>query len=881
MSFFCSIANAVESVSSEKIQLSEDNLILTEIYVDKLGTREIIEVYQYDGGYMVPLGMLSDILEFSINVDSENQNARGWFIAENRIFALDVPAGEVVVEGKKKKLDSRVITEGFNDLYVDSSYYSEWFPVDLEVNFSNLVLYVKPREKLPFQQRKEREKLRNRSLRRMGAEKESYQVVKEPYKYISYPFVDFDVGYDYSNQTNPSSSSTYSVLSQGDLLYHTAQLSMAGDSQESITGLRFNMSRSDEEGGLLGKAKAKSYSFGDITSVPVSLVTSRDRGMGFTISNTDLDIADEFDSTNFVGDSQPGWEVEIYRNGALIDFQVVGDDGRYEFTDIPIFFGNNIFRIVSYGPQGQVREKIETYLIDNSILDMGEFNYQLSVDRKSETIFGIDEENRNIEHESGERFVADFDYGITENMTGSVGFIRTPLEDGKFHEYQSIGFKNSFNKIFAAGMLTDVNFVYDSTGQGWATEILSNAKVKDVNVRARQAFFNDFVSEVENPNSQRRKMISKLDLDGRISKIIPAGISYRLSGEYETFENDREITSISNRLTTSIYGITLNNSLEFSSIADSGTTTDTADGSFSVRARYKRASFRLTADYDLSPQSQLRSINITGQKQITRETNSRFTLRKDFIGQEVMSLTASWNKRFDYFTLSAISTIDDQDNITAGTRLSFSLGHEPRENRWFFQDRGIANEGALSLRAFLDNNHNSIFDDGDEILSDVGYINGSGKFRGENTNPVIIPNIDPHKPSPVKIDYTTLIDPFWMPKVKGYNVVTRPGVVTELDFPVYITTEIDGMVYLEKGDLQKGLSRVILQLVNNKGEVVKETTSEFDGFYIFSGVIPGQYTIRISEESLKGYESESVYKELINIVSDSDVISGIDFVIKN
>ena len=187
----------------------------------------------------------------------------------------------------------------------------------------------------------------------------------------------------------------------------------------------------------------------------------------------------------------------------------------------------------------------------------------------------------------------------------------------------------------------------------------------------------------------------------------------------------------------------------------------------------------------------------------------------------------------------------------------------------------------MSLRAFLDNNYNGIFDDGDEVIPDVGFISENGKFKGNDTSPVVIPNIEAYKNSPVRIDITTLEDPFWMPKVEGYHVVTRPGAMNELDFPVYLTTEIDGTVYLEQGEDTKGIARITMQLVNNEGEVVKETKSEFDGFYIFSGVVPGQYVVKIADESLTEFSEDGLHEELVSIVNNSDIISGIDFVVKN
>lgn len=878
--FFCTDAFAVQDANSEKMNLSDDNVVLVQVFVEKIDTQEVIEIYQYDGGYLVPLGLLSDILEFSIKVDSKQKIANGWFIKENRIFALDVTANEVIVDGIEKKLDQRLINGNEYDIYVDSSLFSEWLPVDLDLNFFDLILNVKPREYLPFQSRMEREKLRAKSFTSTNTE-ENYEVVKVPYKAFAYPFVDFDLGYDYGNNNEPVNRTSYAVTAQGDFLYHTTQLSVAGESEDSLTALRLNMGRSDDSGGLLGEVDAKSYLFGDITSIPVSLVSDRSSGLGVTFSNTDLDIADEFDSTNFIGDSQPGWEVELYRNGVLLDFQIIEDNGKYEFNDVPIFFGNNIFRIVSYGPQGQVREETKTYLIDNSILDKGKFNYQLSLDKKSASLFGVDEERLTIQHKDGERYVANFDYGILQSVTASLGFVRTPLEDGKFHEYQSVGVRKSFTDILSAGMLTDFNFVYDSTTGNWATEMLANTSIKDIAVKVRQAFYDNFISEIEKADSPVRTSTTKVEIDGAFNKFIPEGVAYRFGVELESFLNNREVKTLSNSLNTSLKGVGFGNNIELSSITDSGNMETIADGSFSIRARYKSTSFRVSTDYGVTPQSEIKNLNFSVQKQITPDSNAIFDIRKDLIGEDLTSFSSSFNTRFKYFTLSTLASIDNKSNITAGTRVSFSIGNEPRHNQWFFKDRDISSDGAVSLAAFLDNNYNGKFDDGDETLPDIGFVTNAGQADSEGDSAVVVAGIQPYKASPVKIDMGTLEDPFWVPKVEGYKVVTRPGVFAQLNFPVHVTTEIDGTVYLHQGESQKGLPRALVQLVNEKGELVSETKSEFDGFYIFSNVVPGKYIIKISDATLKDLGDVKSAQRTLNIAKNSDIVSAIDIIIQS
>ncbi|NIQ01278.1 MAG: hypothetical protein GWO19_12600, partial [Nitrospinaceae bacterium] len=66
--------------------------------------------YLHRGGLLLPLGEIVRAVDFAINVNPAAGQAEGWFLRENRRFALDVPAGEVVVEGKKKSLPSALVS---------------------------------------------------------------------------------------------------------------------------------------------------------------------------------------------------------------------------------------------------------------------------------------------------------------------------------------------------------------------------------------------------------------------------------------------------------------------------------------------------------------------------------------------------------------------------------------------------------------------------------------------------------------------------------------------------------------------------------------------------------------------------------------------------
>lgn len=860
------------SYAADKNILSEDNMLIVEIFVDRGSTGENIEIYQHEGGYLLPLRFLTNLVDFAIEVDGHK--AGGWFIAENRRFKLDIDKGEVIVGGKRMKMPGRPVVAGYDDIYVDSSLFSEWFPIDVELNYSDLILRLKPREKLPIQVRLEREKLRAR-MQKLTGEKKDFELVENPYKAYDYPFTDIELGYNYGSDQDPSNQTTYSILSQGDLGYLTTQIAMTGESEDSISGLRVNAGRSDNTGNLLGAMHAKSFLAGDINSVSVPLAASRSLGRGFTVSNVDLKRADQFDSTSFIGDAIPGWEVEIYRNGVLLDYQLVGDDGRYDFGDVPIFFGNNVFRIVSYGPQGQVRERTETMLIDDSILHKGEFNYQFSADEKSQTIFGQDEDRQNILHEKEARLVASGSYGITDRMTAVFSGVRTPLEDGKTHNYQTFGLQNNFS-----AMLTSLNFAYDSEEKGWAAQFLMHTRIKDVSIRAEQSIFNDFVSEVESALLQKPESRSQLDMDGRIAGLFQSGLAYRFTGELEKFEGNRDITTLSNRLSTTLYGIGLSHNIQFTETKDDTISLTRTNGDFAVRGRYKNFILRLSTDYEIEPETAFRSLNLNVQKQIDNNNNVIFGVRQDLNGEDLTSFDVSLNNKFDKFILSTTLRADNDDNYAMGVRLSFSFGHEPRTEKWRMEGNDIASEGAVSLQAFLDNNYNHVYDDGDEILPDVTFRAGYRRQEGKDTDPVVITRLEPYVKNNVELDTASLENPFWMPEKEGYSVIPRPGNITKVDFPILNTTEIDGTVYLQKSGSSRAVPRVELELVNSKGKVVATAKSEFDGFYLFEKVVPDTYRIRVSEDSLTRLKATNNPAETVTIEPDSDVVSGIDITVK-
>ena len=96
----------------------------------------------------------------------------------------------------------------------------------------------------------------------------------------------------------------------------------------------------------------------------------------------------------------------------------------------------------------------------------------------------------------------------------------------------------------------------------------------------------------------------------------------------------------------------------------------------------------------------------------------------------------------------------------------------------------------------------------------------------------------------IAVDPQTLEDPYWASQRKGVRLVPRPGRVAELDFPVVLTSEIDGTVYLVDKASTRGIGDVVLELLDSRRSLVSTTMSSSDGYYIVTAVHLGTTYLR-------------------------------------
>lgn len=537
-----------------------------------------------------------------------------------------------------------------------------------------------------------------------------------------------------------------------------------------------------------------------------------------------------------------------------MDFQQADAEGRYRFEDQPLSYGRNDFQLVFNGPLGQTRVEQYSFFLAQSMVRPGEFQYSLTEHR------GEDGEPRSV---------AQFDLGLSRSLSASAGFIRAPVGETEEH-YTNLGLRTFWQSMSISG-----DFVQSQNG-GSLAELGLQTRVGGVAVDASRIHLNDFNSDVFRANSDPIQTRDELRLSGSI----PVEPRSRLPVTVEATRDERESglanTDVSARISAYVYRTALTNTLSWRAFGD----TDRTTGTLRVSRRVRDMSLRSQMNYTLGAESEVSALALTVDKPLGKGYRMTLGVAHTFASPQTR-YTGGFTKSLGRYGLGVNASYVDTGEIALGAQLFVAMGRDPRQADWLFDARPMASSGAASVQMFLDDNNNGVMDDHELPLSGAGFTVNGGRHKAR-TNAAGIAHINhlPVKRSvDIGVDMATLEDPQWSPQLAGLNLVPRPGTVAQLEFPVHLTTEIDGTVYLLENGVERGIGDLDLELLNDQHEVVGETTSSWDGFYIVSQVVAGEYWLRISPQQLRRLGLTDTGVRKLTVSGDGSFISGVDFVI--
>ena len=867
------LAGAAEAQTTAAADyLGDDNLVILEV---RLGSEVIspgLIAFQHPGGVLMPLGALTDLLEFALDVQPGQGRATGWFIDESRRFDLDLAAGMVYSDGASYACTSADAASDLDDIYVDTVRLSAWFPFELEVSVFQLLAKLTPSETLPLQSRLKREAIRTRLLdQEQIADRLPLQ--KADYSMFTWPLVDANLEY---RGRGPDMSPRFSIQSSGDLgTLATDVFVTHTDGAKLINATRLRAGRADAYGDLLGPLQATEFAFGDLYAPSTPLVLRGKLGRGVMLSNRPLRRPDRFDSTEISGDGPPGWEVELYGNTTLLDFATIDETGRYVFGEVPLAFGRNVFRTVLYGPQGQTRETTRVMNVGTTMIAPGEVEYRL---------FGVQDERFLI---TGDQLLDDTPdrgrwtghleagYGLGKRVSLLAGLTRQPLE-GVDHDYLSLTADGSLSgyQMQAVGV--------SALDGGSAGSVSLRGALFGRTLTAEQFLYRDFVSDA-NPLNQQRTAETRLRLGGT-TFWSDRHLAYDLQVQTTGFTG-RGITRqdrVQLRAATLWRGLQVSSKLDYRNSKSSLGTYDQVFLDQLARGVWGPLLLRGAASVRMRPDTALKSVS--GSAYWSPVGRARLGAYATYRFDDVVPTTVggSLGLLMDTFSVSLSANAAGDQSPYVSLSISTSVTKVPETMRMHVQRQRMSAGFGATARVFLDRNANGHYDDQDDPLPEV-RITGAGAWNegvtGEN-GLTYLAGLPAHRERDLSVDLTSLQDPFLLPSVEGMRATGHPGGHVALEFPVTFSGDIEGTVYARTPAGDVPLRNIGLELVDLSQRSIRRTVSEFDGYYLFQEIPPGWYEIHVIPETLERKNLRLPAPVAASVPPEGGVSDGNDFLLR-
>ena len=197
--------------------------------------------------------------------------------------------------------------------------------------------------------------------------------------------------------------------------------------------------------------------------------------------------------------------------------------------------------------------------------------------------------------------------------------------------------------------------------------------------------------------------------------------------------------------------------------------------------------------------------------------------------------------------------------------------------------RSMASSGAMAVRVFEDLNLNGQFDN-DEPLIENAKIKALQNYRHgttDKTGVAMLSSMTNNVRTDIVLDRRSLEDPFLINAIPGVSVTPRAGHLDVLDFPVVQSGELEGVVYVSNASGDEEVATYApIHLYDSKGNEVNSTVTEFDGYYLFTDLLPDDYQMRIDASYLEKKNLRGGTVMEVSLASAGEIVNGADFTLQ-
>ncbi len=820
----------------------------------------------------LPVRELADVLGFAADVDLQAKTVQGFRLQQAKSYKINLSnntytVGEEVFDLAEDQAFALDQGYGLLQIYASLDLINQIWPIGIDVNRLKLILSIGKGNRLLYQINEERYTKREKAFKQLDEQeakrnKKNLPTFDNSYKIFSLPVFNVSAS---SRFTKASSQlkSTLNLSGTSDLLKSQANynlnLSLDGNNGPRLENTRFLLTRRAyyDDDLPLGLKVAQ---LGDIRSQNSRLIKGSLSGRGALISTAKRRQTGNFDEVSVEGISEPGWEVELYSNNQLIAFQIVDDSGEYNFDNVALNYSKTTLRTMLYGPQGQIDERIEVYDINHSMLSPGDTLYEVSfMDLNTDTFEALDSSTE--AQYSGFAYNTLAKAGLNKNASIFARLTAAPTREGD-HSYGTLGLNLSY--LGFAGLIEG----YKDFLGGEALDVRLARSLLGFNLSLRSALFRDFESDASNYGDQAQTSQNEATIS-RAFKLFGGSLGLRLNWQHTKYKAQDSQTIITTRQAYNIKKLGLSHS----------TTTTLREGHQRENKAHFNANYRIgnnwylrsLVDYNIKP---FFKWNFIGGE-VRYNDNNNFSSAIDFrhsIQNEETRVGGQVTYDFEKFRGSLDVDWVENQGISALLRTNFSLAPHGDGQSYVISRRNLTGSAALKSHIFIDRDNDDLFSEGDEHLEDARLLIGAhtGDYSDEKGRSLYLSHSD--EIENIEVDLETIPNPFLRTKSSGYSTVFRPGSTIMINFPLVETGSIDGQIIGAEGEPLSGV-RVELLTNNAKQQLIAETLTAFDGFYLFEMVELGNYAVQLDP----AYEQISIPPRYVSVTSENPHHYDMDF----
>ena len=811
-----------------------------ELNIPRLGTFEVPVAIKGEDAYL-SVTTVFDLLK--IKHEAEGDLLKGFIIHPDSTYIINWKQPEIIYKDRLYNLSKNDILSTPSGKYLRSDLFGNIFGLDTNFSFRSLSVKLETDKELPVIKELRLQKMRENLDRVKGI------VVPDTVLPVRRPFFKpgtFDWGIVTTQQTDFENDNRL-MLGLGTMfLGGETNLLLNYSSRVPFTSRnQFYQWRYVNNNNNFVKQVTAGRIFTRATSslfAPVS---------GVQITNSPLQNRRSFGSYLLNDYTEPRWTVELYVNNVLVAFTQADASGFYSF-EVPLMYGNTAVSLRFYGPWGEERVEDRVINIPYNFVPKNEFEYTLSA--------GV------VENEDWNRFSRlNLNYGLNNSITlgGGVEY-PSEIQSGEVMPFVHSSMRLASNLLFSGeymfGVKGEALLSYRSPGQLQVD--FNYIKYDEDQTAINLNYLEERKISLSTPiRTNNFSLFSRFSINQIImptTEFVTAQLL--LSGA---------VFGISTNFTT--YGL-YNDRMEDPTIYSSFSQTYRLPNKFL---------FSPQIQYDFS-RNRFNNLILELERPVFKKGFANLSYENNFL-RDAHIFEVGLRYAFDFAQTSATSRIGNRNSsFVQSARGSLML--DDNTGYVIASNRTAMSRAALTVVPFLDLNRNGIKDPMEPGVRGLKLKNRSGNVTYNEDETILrITELQPYIDLLLELDPVSLDNIAWKIPNPKILVQTQPNYFKKILVPVEVMGEVGGMVYFNDGNTSRGQGRILINIVDQKGEKAAEILSEADGYFSYLGLAPGKYTAEIDPEQLENLNYIAIPGNIeieIEVDQYGDIVDTLEFTLK-